>query len=128
MSKNTTHKKRKVIVESLGQAHIKTSFNNIIVSMTNLKGEVVSWSSSGKLGFKGGKKSTPYAALKVAEDSSKMAYDLGMRSVTILVKGPGAGKESAIRSIRNTGLLITEIIDITPIPHNGCRPPKRRRN
>lgn len=127
MSKNISHKKRKVVVDSLGQAHIKASFNNINISITNLKGEVISWSTAGKMGFKGGKKSTPYAALKVAEDCSKVAYDLGMRKVVVFVKGPGSGKESAIRSIRNTGLLISEIIDITPVPHNGCRPPKRRR-
>ena len=126
MSKNTS-KKRKVVVDAVGQVHIQASFNNIIISVTTIKGDVVSWSSSGKVGFKGGKKSTPYAALKVSEDCTKTAYDLGMRKVDVFVKGSGAGKEPAIRAVRATGLTISQIIDITPIPHNGCRPPKCRR-
>ena len=126
MAKTAT-KKRKVIVESVGQAHITASFNNIIVSLTNLKGEVISWSSAGKMGFRGSKKNTPYAAQLAAEDCSKVAHEAGLRKVKVYVKGPGNGRESAIRSIHNSGIEVTEIIDVTPTPHNGCRPPKRRR-
>ncbi|HQL70631.1 MAG TPA: 30S ribosomal protein S11, partial [Bacteroidales bacterium] len=110
-----------------GQAHIFSSFNNIIVSLTNNDGQVISWSSSGKKGFRGSKKNTPYAAQVAAEDCAKTAYDLGLRKVKVFVKGPGAGRESAIRSIHNMGIEVTEIVDVTPLPHNGCRPPKRRR-
>jgi small subunit ribosomal protein S11 len=123
----TASKKRKVIVESTGEAHINASFNNIIISLTNLKGEVISWSSAGKMGFRGSKKNTPYAAQIAAEDCSKEAHDFGLRKVKVYVKGPGAGRESAIRAIHNSGIEVTEIIDVTPLPHNGCRPPKRRR-
>jgi small subunit ribosomal protein S11 len=123
----TTSKKRKVIVESTGEAHINASFNNIIISLTNVKGEVISWSSAGKMGFRGSKKNTPYAAQIAAEDCSKEAHDFGLRKVKVYVKGPGAGRESAIRAIHNAGIEVTEIIDVTPLPHNGCRPPKRRR-
>lgn len=124
-SKST--KKRKVIVEAIGEAHIHASFNNIIISLTNLKGQVISWSSAGKMGFKGSKKNTPYAAQLAAEDCAKVAHDLGLRKAKAYVKGPGAGRESAIRTIHNHGIEITEIVDVTPMPHNGCRPPKRRR-
>ena len=120
-------KKRKVKVESVGLAYISTTFNNIIISLTNKEGEVISWSSAGKMGFRGSKKNTPYAAQLVAENCSRGAYEAGLRRVKLFVKGPGQGRESAIRSMHNTGIEISEIIDITPIPHNGCRPPKRRR-
>ncbi len=121
------NKKRKVVVESFGEVHINATFNNIIISITNTKGEVVSWSSAGKMGFRGSKKNTPYAAQLAAEDAVKVAHEAGMRKVKVYVKGPGNGRESAIRSIHNAGVEVTEIFDITPIPHNGCRPPKRRR-
>ncbi|GAK76602.1 MULTISPECIES: 30S ribosomal protein S11 [Nonlabens] len=123
----TVSKKRKVIVESVGEVHISSSFNNILVSLTNKKGEVISWSSAGKMGFRGSKKNTPYAAQLAAEDASKVAHEAGLRKVKAYVKGPGNGRESAIRSIHNSGIEVTEIIDVTPLPHNGCRPPKRRR-
>ena len=123
----TASKKRKVIVESIGEAHINASFNNIIISLTNLKGEVISWSSAGKMGFRGSKKNTPYAAQVAAEDCAKVAQEAGLRKVKVFVKGPGNGRESAIRSIHNSGIEVTEIVDVTPMPHNGCRPPARRR-
>ena len=126
MAKATT-KKRKVIVESTGEAHISATFNNIIISLTNKKGEVVSWSSAGKMGFRGSKKNTPYAAQMAAEDAGKVALEAGLKKVKVYVKGPGNGRESAIRSLHNGGIEVTEIIDVTPMPHNGCRPPKRRR-
>lgn len=126
MAKSSS-KKRKVVVEAFGEAHINASFNNIIVSLTNNKGEVISWSSAGKMGFRGSKKNTPYAAQLAAEDATKLAQEAGLRKVKVFVKGPGNGRESAIRSIHNGGIEVTEIIDVTPIPHNGCRPPKRRR-
>ncbi len=120
-------KKRKVIVDAVGEAHINATFNNIIISLTNKNGDVISWSSAGKQGFRGSKKNTPYAAQTAAEDCSKVAHEAGLRKVKVYVKGPGNGRESAIRTINNSGIEVTEIIDITPIPHNGCRPPKRRR-
>ena len=123
----TSNKKRKVIVESNGQAHINATFNNIIISLSNNKGEVISWSSAGKMGFRGSKKNTPYAAQTAAEDAAKVALDLGLKKVKVFVKGPGNGRESAIRTLHNTGIEVSEIVDITPVPHNGCRPPKRRR-
>ncbi len=126
MAKSST-KKRKVIVESAGEAHITASFNNIIISLTNKKGDVISWSSAGKLGFRGSKKNTPYAAQLAAEDAIESAKEAGLRKVKVYVKGPGNGRESAIRAIHNGGIEVTEIIDVTPTPHNGCRPPKRRR-
>ncbi|MDP2685854.1 MAG: 30S ribosomal protein S11 [Aequorivita sp.] len=122
-----TVKKRKVIVDSTGEAHINASFNNIIISLTNKGGDVISWSSAGKMGFRGSKKNTPYAAQLASEDCAKVAHDAGLRKVKVYVKGPGNGRESAIRSIHNAGIEVTEIIDVTPMPHNGCRPPKRRR-
>ena len=128
MAKSTkSTKKRKVVVESIGEAHVTSSFNNIIVSLTNKKGDVISWSSAGKMGFRGSKKNTPYAAQMAAEDAASVAHEAGLRKVKVYVKGPGNGRESAIRSIHNSGIDVTEIIDVTPIPHNGCRPPKRRR-
>lgn len=120
-------KKRVVVVEPIGQVHIKASFNNIIISMTNNAGQVISWASAGKMGFKGSKKNTPYAAQVAAQQCAQIAYDLGMRKVEVFVKGPGAGRESAIRTIQNAGIEITMIKDVTPLPHNGCRPPKKRR-
>jgi len=126
MAKSNT-KKRKVIVESIGEAHVTASFNNIIISLTNKKGDVIAWSSAGKMGFRGSKKNTPYAAQLAAEDCAKVAHEAGLRKVKVFVKGPGNGRESAIRSIHNAGIEVTEIVDVTPIPHNGCRPPKRRR-
>jgi len=126
MAKTST-KKRKVIVESYGEAHISATFNNIIISLTNKKGEVISWSSAGKMGFRGSKKNTPYAAQLAAEDATKVALEAGLKKVKVYVKGPGNGRESAIRSVNNAGIEVTEIIDVTPMPHNGCRPPKRRR-
>ena len=126
MAKVTT-KKRKVVVEAFGEAYINASFNNIIISLTNNKGEVIAWSSAGKMGFRGSKKNTPYAAQTAAEDVSKVALEAGLRKVKVYVKGPGNGRESAIRTLHNSGIEVTEIIDVTPLPHNGCRPPKRRR-
>ena len=126
MAKSST-KKRKVIVDSVGEAHVNASFNNIIISLTNKKGDVIAWSSAGKMGFKGSKKNTPYAAQMAAEDASAVALEAGLKKVKVYVKGPGNGRESAIRSIHNAGIEVTEIIDVTPLPHNGCRPPKRRR-
>ena len=128
MAKKTGSSKKKVVkVEPVGQAHINASFNNIIVSLTNNAGQVISWSSAGKMGFRGSKKNTPYAAQMAAEDCAKVAYDLGLRKVKVYVKGPGSGRESAIRTIHSHGIEVTEIVDVTPLPHNGCRPPKRRR-
>ena len=120
-------KKRVVQVDALGQAHIKASFNNIIISLTNQQGQVISWASAGKMGFKGSKKNTPYAAQMAAQNCAQAAYDLGLRKVEVFVKGPGAGRESAIRTIQNVGIEVTVIRDVTPLPHNGCRPPKKRR-
>lgn len=129
MAKNKTRntKKRVVQVDAEGQVYIHSSFNNIIVTVTNSKGEVISWSSAGKHGFRGSKKNTPYAAQLSAEDCGKIAFELGMRKAKVYVKGPGSGRESAIRSMNNLGIIVTEIVDVTPMPHNGCRPPKRRR-
>lgn len=120
-------KKRKVVIEAYGQAHIKASFNNIIISITNNQGQVISWSSAGKMGFRGSKKNTPYAGQVSSQDCCKVAADLGVKKVDVFVKGPGAGRESAIRTLQAAGLEVMSIKDITPIPHNGCRPPKRRR-
>ncbi|MBV7440633.1 30S ribosomal protein S11 [Weeksellaceae bacterium TAE3-ERU29] len=120
-------KKRNVKVEANGQAHVKATFNNVIISLANKNGEVISWSSAGKMGFRGSKKNTPYAAQVAAEDCAQVAYEAGLRRVKVYVKGPGSGRESAIRSIHNAGIEVSEIIDVTPLPHNGCRPPKRRR-
>ena len=120
-------KKKKVKVDPVGQAHIQASFNNVIISLCNASGRVISWSSAGKMGFRGSKKNTPYAAQVAAEDCAKEAYEFGLRKVKVYVKGPGSGRESAIRSIHNNGIEVTEINDVTPLPHNGCRPPKRRR-
>ena len=120
-------KKRVVIVEPVGEANINATFNNIILTLTNKSGQAISWSSAGKMGFKGSKKNTPYAASQAAADCGKVAYDLGLRKVEVFVKGPGAGRESAIRTLQTAGIEVTTIKDITPLPHNGCRPSKRRR-
>ena len=122
-----TTKKRKVKVEAVGEAHVSTTFNNVIIALTNTQGQVISWSSAGKMGFRGSKKNTPYAAQVAAEQAAGVAMEAGLRKVKVYVKGPGNGRESAIRSLSNSGIEVTEIVDITPIPHNGCRPPKRRR-
>jgi small subunit ribosomal protein S11 len=120
-------KKRIVKVDAYGDAHVTASFNNLIVSLTNKQGQVISWSSAGKMGFKGSKKNTPYAAQMAASDAAKVALDAGVKRVDVFVKGPGAGRESAIRAIANSGIEVTMIKDVTPLPHNGCRPPKKRR-
>ena len=125
--KTVATKKRNVKVGANGQLHVHSSFNNIIVSLTNDEGQVISWSSAGKMGFRGSKKNTPYAAQMAAEACSQIAFDLGLRKVKAYVKGPGNGRESAIRTVHGAGIEVTEIVDVTPIPHNGCRPPKRRR-
>lgn len=120
-------KKRVVKVDSYGDAHIVASFNNIIISITNKNGQVISWSSAGKMGFKGSKKNTPYAAQMAAADAAKVAFDAGVKRVDVFVKGPGAGRESSIRSLSQSGIEVNMIKDVTPLPHNGCRPPKKRR-
>lgn len=127
MAKSNSKKKKNVKVDAIGEAHIKATFNNIIISLTNNAGQVISWSSAGKMGFRGSKKNTPYAAQVAAEDAANEARDFGLRKVKVYVKGPGSGRESAIRSLHNAGIEVTEIVDVTPLPHNGCRPPKRRR-
>lgn len=127
MAKKQAAKKRVVKVEAIGQAHISSSFNNIIITLANNDGQVISWSSAGKMGFRSSKKNTPYAAQMAAQDCAKTAYDLGLRKVKVYVKGPGNGRESAIRTIHGAGIEVLEIIDVTPMPHNGCRPPKRRK-
>lgn len=122
-----TSRKRVVKVEPIGHAYITASFNNIIISLTNTAGQVIAWSSAGKMGFKGSKKNTPYAGQMAAADCAKAAYDQGLRKVKVYVKGPGSGRESAIRTLHSSGIEVSEIQDVTPLPHNGCRPPKRRR-
>lgn len=122
-----TKKKRKVKVDSDGLVYIQATFNNIIISLTNKQGQVISWASAGKAGFKGSKKNTPYAAQVAANDAARTAYDAGMRVAEVFVKGPGSGREAAIRAIDTAGIKVRRIQDVTPIPHNGCRPPKRRR-
>ena len=120
-------KKRIVKVDAYGDAHVTASFNNIIVSLTNKNGQVISWSSAGKMGFKGSKKNTPYAAQMAASDAARVALEAGLKRVDVFVKGPGAGREGAIRAIANSGIEVNMIKDVTPLPHNGCRPPKKRR-
>ncbi len=119
--------KKKVKVDPYGQVHIRATFNNIIVSVTNIEGQVISWSSAGKMGFRGSKKNTPYAAQMCSLDCAKVAFDAGLGKVDVFVKGPGGGRDSAIRNLQTVGLEVVSITDITPLPHNGCRPPKRRR-
>ena len=120
-------KKRVVKVDAYGDAHISATFNNIIISLTNKTGQIISWSSAGKMGFRGSKKNTPYAAQMAAADAAKTAFDAGLKRVDVYVKGPGSGRESAIRSISQNGIEVVMIKDVTPLPHNGCRPPKKRR-
>ena len=120
-------KKRTVAVDAIGEAHIKASFNNCIISLTNTQGQVISWASSGKMGFKGSKKNTPYAAQTAANDCAKVATDAGLRKVHVFIKGPGAGRDSAIRTLGAAGIEVMSITDVTPMPHNSCRPPKKRR-
>ena len=120
-------KKKVVKVDATGHAYVTATFNNIIISLTNESGQVISWSSAGKMGFKGSKKNTPYAATTAAGDCAKVAHDLGLRKVKVYVKGPGGGREAAIRTLHQSGIEVSEIIDITPMPHNGCRPPGKRR-
>jgi len=128
MAKKAVATKKKIVkVDANGQLHVHSSFNNIIVVLTNSDGQVISWSSAGKMGFRGSKKNTPYAAQTAAQDCSKVAYDMGLRRVKAFVKGPGNGRESAIRTVHGAGIEVIEITDVTPLPHNGCRPPKRRR-
>ncbi|MBC9912509.1 30S ribosomal protein S11 [Chitinophaga varians] len=126
-TKTAASKKRVVKVDNYGDVHISASFNNIIVSITNKHGQVISWSSAGKMGFRGSKKNTPYAAQLAAQDAAKVAMDAGLKRADVFVKGPGAGRESAIRAIANSGIEVSMIKDVTPLPHNGCRPPKKRR-
>jgi small subunit ribosomal protein S11 len=120
-------KKRIVKVDSYGDAHVNATFNNLIISITNKHGQVISWSSAGKMGFRGSKKNTPYAAQMASSDAAKVAIDAGVKRVDVFVKGPGAGRESAIRALAQSGIEVTMIKDVTPLPHNGCRPPKKRR-
>ncbi|MDR3184007.1 MAG: 30S ribosomal protein S11 [Prevotellaceae bacterium] len=128
MAKKTTTTKKKVVkVDANGQAHVHATFNNVIVTLANSEGQVISWSSAGKMGFRGSKKNTPYAAQTAAADCAKVAFDMGLRKVKVFVKGPGSGRESAIRTINTAGIEVTEIVDVTPLPHNGCRPKGRRR-
>ena len=127
MAKSVKRTKKKTQVDANGIAHIKATFNNVIVTLTDIYGNTISWSSAGKNGFKGSRKNTPFAAQISAEAAAKEAYDLGLRKIEVLVKGPGSGREAAIRALHTAGLEISSIKDVTPIPHNGCRPPKRRR-
>jgi small subunit ribosomal protein S11 len=126
-SAKTIAKKRIVKIDVHGDVHINASFNNIIISITNKAGQVISWSSAGKMGFRGSKKNTPYAAQTAAQDCAKVATDAGMKKADVYVKGPGSGREGAIRALNNSGIEVTSIQDVTPLPHNGCRPPKKRR-
>lgn len=126
-SAKTVAKKRIVKVDTHGDVHINATFNNIIISITNKSGQVISWSSAGKMGFRGSKKNTPYAAQTAAQDCAKVATDAGMKRADVYVKGPGSGREGAIRSLSQNGIEVTSIKDVTPLPHNGCRPPKKRR-
>ena len=128
MAKKTKSSKKRVVkVEAIGRAYVSASFNNINITLTNNAGQVISWATAGKMGFRGSKKNTPYAAQMAAEDCAKVAHDLGLRKVKVYVKGPGSGRESAMRTLHSAGIEVTEITDVTPLPHNGCRPPKRRR-
>ncbi|MBI5648702.1 MAG: 30S ribosomal protein S11 [Ignavibacteriae bacterium] len=127
MAKSVRKTKKKIQVDTTGRVYIKATFNNVLVTLTDVYGNTISWSSAGKQGFKGSRKNTPFAAQVSAEAAAKEAYDLGLRKVEVFVKGPGSGREAAIRSLQTSGLEIMAIRDVTPIPHNGCRPPKRRR-
>jgi small subunit ribosomal protein S11 len=120
-------KKKKIVAEAHGVAHIKATFNNVMVTLTDLQGNTLSWATAGKMGFKGSRKNTPFAAGVSAETCGKEAFDMGLRKVDVLIKGPGSGREAAVRSLQVAGLEVLSIRDITPMPHNGCRPPKKRR-
>jgi small subunit ribosomal protein S11 len=126
-SAKTVAKKRIVKIDVHGDVHVSATFNNIIISITNKNGQVISWSSAGKMGFRGSKKNTPYAAQTAAQDCAKVATDAGMKKADVFVKGPGSGREGAIRALNNSGIEVVSIKDVTPLPHNGCRPPKKRR-
>jgi len=127
LAKTYKKAKKKIQVDANGIAHIKATFNNVIVTLTDVYGNTIAWASSGRMGFKGSKKNTPFAAQLTAETAAKEAYNIGLRKVEVLIKGVGAGRDAAVRALNTAGLEITAIKDITPIPHNGCRPPKRRR-
>jgi small subunit ribosomal protein S11 len=127
LAKTVKKAKKKIQVDSSGVAHVKATFNNVIVTLTDIYGNTISWASSGKMGFKGSKKNTPFAAQLTAEAAAKEAFDLGLRKVEVLIKGVGSGRDAAVRSLATSGLDISSIKDITPLPHNGCRPPKKRR-
>ena len=127
VSAKAAAKKRVVKVDTYGDAHVTASFNNLIVSLTNKQGQIISWSSAGKMGFRGSKKNTPYAAQMASSDAAKAAMDAGLKRVDVYVKGPGSGREGAIRALAQSGIEIVQIKDVTPLPHNGCRPPKKRR-
>ncbi len=127
VSAKAAAKKRVVKIDAHGDAHISATFNNIIISLTNKQGQVISWSSAGKMGFKGSKKNTPYAAQVASAEAAKVAFDAGVKRVDVYVKGPGSGRESAIRALSQSGIEVAMIKDVTPLPHNGCRPPKKRR-
>ena len=126
-TEKTAAKKRTVKADVVGQVHVNATFNNLIITFTNNNGQTISWSSAGKMGFRGAKKNTPFAAQMASQDASKVAFDFGMRKVKVYIKGPGAGRDSAVRTVGATGIEVTEIVDITPMPHNGCRAPKRRK-
>jgi small subunit ribosomal protein S11 len=126
-SAKTVAKKRVVKIDVHGDVHINATFNNIIISITNKSGQVISWSSAGKMGFRGSKKNTPYAAQTASQDCARVASDAGMKKADVFVKGPGSGREGAIRALSNSGIEVVSIKDVTPLPHNGCRPPKKRR-
>lgn len=127
MAKNFKKAKKKSQVDANGVAHVKATFNNVIITLTDLYGNTIAWASSGKMGFKGSKKNTPFAAQVAAEACAKEAMDLGLKKIEVLIKGVGSGRDAAVRSLNTTGLEVTSIMDITPLPHNGCRPPKKRR-
>lgn len=127
MGKTYKKAKKKIQVDASGIAHVKATFNNVIVTLTDLYGNTISWASSGKMGFKGSKKNTPFAAQLTAESAAKEAFGLGLRKVEVLIKGVGSGRDAAVRALNTAGLEISVIKDITPLPHNGCRPPKKRR-
>ena len=127
LSAKAAAKKRVVKVDASGDAHISATFNNIIISITNKQGQVISWSSAGKMGFKGSKKNTPYAAQVASAEAARVAFEAGLKRVDVYVKGPGNGRESAIRALAQNGIEVSMIKDVTPLPHNGCRPPKKRR-
>lgn len=127
LSAKAAAKKRVVKVDTAGDAHISATFNNIIISLTNKQGQVISWSSAGKMGFKGSKKNTPYAAQVASSEAARVAFEAGLKRVDVYVKGPGSGRESAIRALAQSGIEVSMIKDVTPLPHNGCRPPKKRR-